>query len=61
MPTFNRVFEKQPIASGILTQLSRYKRAESNLLSDEKGPHQGDPGSCLVIHLYTIDLFVICI
>ena len=52
MPTFNCIFENQLIASGILTQLCRYKRAESNLLSDEKGPQQGDPGSCLVIHLY---------
>ena len=34
--------------SGILTQLSRYKRAESN----ENGPQQGNSGSCLVMHLY---------
>ena len=27
----------QPISSGILTQSSRYKRAESNLIADEKG------------------------
>ena len=52
MPTFNGVFGNQPIASGILTQSNRYKRAESNLLADEKGLQQGDPGSCLVIHLY---------
>ena len=52
VPTFNWVFENQPKASGILTQPSRYKRAESNLLADEKGPQQGDPGSCLVIHPY---------
>ena len=51
VPTFNLVFENQPIESGILTQQSRYKRAESKLLADEKGPQQGDPGSCLVIHL----------
>ena len=39
LPTFNWVFEYQPIASGILTQPSSlYKRAETNLLSDEKGP-----------------------
>ena len=48
MPTFN---SNQPKTSGKLTQLS-YKRAESNLLADEKGPRQGDPGRCLVIHLY---------
>ena len=50
MPTFNWVFKNQPIASRILTQPSRYKRAKSNLLADEKGPEQRDPGSCLVIH-----------
>ena len=45
--------ENQPIGSGILTHLSRNIRAESNLLADEKGSlQQGDPGSCLVIHLY---------
>ena len=27
MPTFNWVFEDQPISSGILTKLSRHKRA----------------------------------
>ena len=42
MPTFNWVFDNQPIASGI----SRYKRA------DEKGTLKRDPGSCLVIHLF---------
>ena len=31
-------FEYQPIASEVLTKPSRYKRAESNLLLDEKGP-----------------------
>ena len=36
MPTLNWVFENQPIALGILTQPSRYKREESNLLADEK-------------------------
>ena len=46
------VFENQPIASGILTQLSHYKRAESNLPADKKGSRQKDPGSCLVIYLY---------
>ncbi len=47
MPTFNGVFENQRIASGMLTQPCRYKRAESNFPADEK-----DPDSCLVIHLY---------
>ena len=47
MLTFALAFENQSIASGILTQPSRYKRAESNLLSDEKGPQQGDPSSWL--------------
>ena len=50
VPTFNLFLENQLIASGILTQPSRYKRAKSNLLADEKGPEQRDPGSCLVIH-----------
>ena len=52
MLTSTWVFENQLIASGILTQPSRYKRAESNLLTDEKGPQPGDPGSYLVNHLY---------
>ena len=33
-------FENQPIALGILTQPTRYKRAESNSLADKKGPQQ---------------------
>ena len=36
--TFNLAIENQQIASGILTQPSWYKRAESNLLADDKGP-----------------------
>ncbi len=53
MPTFNWVFENQPKESGILTQPSRYKRAEINLLSDGKGSQQGDPSSCLIcIYIY---------
>ena len=51
MLTFNWVFENQPIVSRILTQPSRHKSADFNLLADEKGLQQGDPGSCLVIHL----------
>ena len=45
MLTYNWVFENQRIALGILKKPSRYKRAESNLLADEKGPYQRDPGS----------------
>ena len=52
VPTFNWVFENQPIASGKLTQPSRYKKAEINLQADEKGPQQGDPGSFWIIYLY---------
>ena len=44
IPTYNWVFENQQIASGMLTQLSCYKRVENNLLADEKSPQQGDPG-----------------
>ena len=40
-----------PIASGISAQPSCYKRTESNLLADEKGPQKGDPDNCMVIHL----------
>ena len=50
MPTFNWVLESQPIVSEILKQPSRYKRVESNLLADNNGPQQEDPGSCLVIY-----------
>ena len=32
------VFENQRIVSGILTQQKCYKKAEANLLADEKGP-----------------------
>ena len=31
--------ENQPMESGILTHPSRYKRAESNLLADQKSPN----------------------
>ena len=51
VPTFNWVCD-QLIASEILTQLSRYKRAESNLLSDKKGPHNLGQVVVWVIHLY---------
>ena len=33
------VFEYKPIASEILTQLRRCKRAYNKLMADEKGPH----------------------
>ena len=49
--TFIWVFKNLPIASEILTQPSRYKIAERNLLADGKGPQKSDTGSCLVIHL----------
>ena len=54
VPTFNWAFANRQLASEILTQPCRYKRAESNLIADEKGHHQRDLGSCLVIHLYFI-------
>ena len=37
VPTFNGVFEYNPIALEILTQQSRFKRAEINLIADKKG------------------------
>ena len=48
--TFNWVFLNLRITSEILTLPRSYTRAESNLLADEKGPQQKDPGSFLVIH-----------
>ena len=39
--TLNWVFVYQPIPSDTLTQSSRYKRAECNLLADEKVPTTG--------------------
>ena len=43
----NAVFEYQPITSEIVTQLSRYKRPDTNLVADGKGfQHWGQ------IHLY---------
>ena len=49
VPTFHWFFEYQPIASVILTQPSRYKRAESNLQADEKGPQHW-----IQVFVYTI-------
>ena len=53
MPTFNWIFENQPIDSGILAQPLRYKSEESNLQADKKrSPMQwGNSGSCVVKHL----------
>ena len=50
-PTFNCVFEYQPIASEILIQPSRYKWAESNLIADEKGPCTYLDCISILIHL----------
>ena len=50
--TLNWVFEYQPIALKILTQPSRYKRTESNLLADEIGPPDRGQVVDWVIHLY---------
>ena len=51
MPTLNWVFEKQPIVSGILTNLV----SENNLEADEKGHWKREAGSNLCIH---IDLLI---
>ena len=40
------------------TQPNCYKRAESNLPADEKGPQQGELGSCLVICLYSFYVYL---
>ena len=50
VPTFNWVFDFQPIMSE--TQPSRYKRAGSNYLADEKDPHHLGHVVVWVIHLY---------
>ena len=41
VPTSDWVFKYQPKASNTLTQPSLYKKAEKNLLEDEKGPKHG--------------------
>ena len=51
LSTFNWVFEYQPIASDILTQPNSYKRVESNLLADEKGPQRLSHAVVWIIHL----------
>ena len=40
VPSFNWVFEYESIATEMLIQPSRYKRAENNLQADEIGPLQ---------------------
>ncbi len=52
MPTSNWFFECQPMALEILTQQSRCKKAESNLLSDEKGLQHWFQVVVWIIHLY---------
>ena len=52
VPTFNWFFEYQPIASEMLTQPSRYKWAERNLIADEKGPLHWIQIVFWIIHLY---------
>ena len=42
MHSFNWVFENQSIASVVLTQPNRYKKAESNLLADKKVLNRSD-------------------
>ena len=63
VPTSNWVFENQPIAGEILTQSSRNKRAESNLLADEKGPQHWIQVIVWVIHLFLyifyLDIFIL--
>ena len=51
MPTFNRVYESQPTVLEILTQQCRYKRAEINLLADEKGRQLWIQVVILIIHI----------
>ena len=59
-PTFNWVFEYQPIAWNILTQTSRYKIAERNLLADEKGPQNWIQAViwiiCLYLYIYSLGI-----
>ena len=52
LPTYNWVFEYKLIAWEIQTQPNSYKRAESNLLTDEKGPHHLGQVVVWVIKLY---------
>ena len=56
MPTFNWVFENQPMVSGILTQLSSRKQFGSR----RKRSLKREGGSYLYIHLYyrSVDLII---
>ena len=56
VPTFNWVFGYQPVVSVILSQPSRYKKEESNLLADEKGSQHWIQVFVWVIYLYLIHL-----
>ena len=38
--------------NSVFNKAKSLQKSRSNLLSDEKGPYQGDPNGCLVIHLY---------
>ena len=51
---FNWVFEYQPIASEILHQQSRYKKAERKLLADEKEPKHWILVVISVIYIYRL-------
>ena len=57
---FQLVFECQPIALGILTQPNRYKRAESNLLADEKGLNNSLCYTSIFIDLFILGLLGVC-
>ena len=54
----NQAIDYQPTASGILTQSSRYKRAENNLLVDEKGPQYFIQIVVWVMHLNAYTIFI---
>ncbi len=58
LPTYNGVFEYQPVTSEILTQPSRYNRGENNLLADENGP-QNTEMDYISIHLFS-DILLRC-
>ena len=57
VPTFNQIFELQAIESQIiLTQPSRFKRAESNFLADEKDPQDRDQ-VVVWVNIYTYYIY----
>ena len=51
-PTFNWAIEIQPIALEILTQPSRFKTPERDLLADKKGPNHLGQVVFWVIHQF---------